>query len=178
MPQYIAFLRAINVGGRVVKMDHLRTIFEDFGLSGVETFIASGNVIFQSPAKSRAALEKKIEGHLEKALGYQVGVFLRTASDLRAIVDYVKSSVNLLDTDTLHVTFLRDVPPPETAARFPELNTAVDKLHIHGSELYWICHVKFNESLVKWSAMGKAYEPGTARNIKTVRRLLDKYPPR
>ena len=44
----IAFLRAVNVGGRVVKMDRLRALFEGEGFTGVETFIASGNVIFDS----------------------------------------------------------------------------------------------------------------------------------
>jgi uncharacterized protein (DUF1697 family) len=48
MPKYVAFLRAINVGGRTVKMGHLRSLFEAMGFSNVETFIASGNVIFDS----------------------------------------------------------------------------------------------------------------------------------
>ena len=43
---YVALLRGINVGGRNVKMDRLREIFESLGFSNVETFIASGNVIF------------------------------------------------------------------------------------------------------------------------------------
>ena len=55
--RYVAFLRAINVGGRVVKMDDLRRHFVSMGLSDVQTFIASGNVIFESPARSTARLE-------------------------------------------------------------------------------------------------------------------------
>ncbi|HXW01123.1 MAG TPA: DUF1697 domain-containing protein, partial [Anaerolineae bacterium] len=52
LPKYIAFLRAINVGGHTVKMDYLRRLFEEMGFSKVETFIASGNVIFEAVAKS------------------------------------------------------------------------------------------------------------------------------
>ncbi|MBA3354552.1 MAG: DUF1697 domain-containing protein [Pyrinomonadaceae bacterium] len=48
MPKYVAFLRAINVGGHIVKMDHLRQLFEALGFSNVDTFITSGNVIFDS----------------------------------------------------------------------------------------------------------------------------------
>lgn len=57
MQRYIAFLRAINVGGHTVKMDRLREIFEALGFSNVETFIASGNVVFETTARDPAALE-------------------------------------------------------------------------------------------------------------------------
>lgn len=67
MPRYVAFLRAINVGGRTVKMDRLREIFESLGLGDVETFIASGNVIFRSRSTKPQALEKKIERSLRQS---------------------------------------------------------------------------------------------------------------
>ena len=72
MTQYFAFLRAINVGGRVVKMDRLRQIFESLGFSGVETFIASGNVVFETSSNNVKTLERKIENALREALGYEV----------------------------------------------------------------------------------------------------------
>ena len=78
MTVYIAFLRAINVGGRTVKMDRLRGLFEHLGYADVETFIASGNVIFQSPAEDTRALEQQIEAHLAASLGYEVATFVRT----------------------------------------------------------------------------------------------------
>ena len=78
MPKYLAFLRAINVGGHTVKMDHLRQIFESLGLSNAETFIASGNVIFDVKAGNVKTLEKKIENKLHEALGYEVAAFIRT----------------------------------------------------------------------------------------------------
>ena len=66
MTRYIAFLRAINVGGHVVKMDALRRLFESLGFSNVETFIASGNVLFETNLNSD--LEKKIEPNCAKHL--------------------------------------------------------------------------------------------------------------
>src|SRR5918993_4656593 len=80
--KYVAFLRAINVGGHIVKMDLLRSLFESMGFANVETFIASGNVIFDSKTKSTAALEKKIEKQLHAALGYEVKTFLRTLNEI------------------------------------------------------------------------------------------------
>src|SRR4030095_12804333 len=82
MPRYVAFLRAINVGGHIVKMDQLRKLFTQLGFTDVETFIASGNVLFTSPSKSGAALEAKIEKHLKAALGYEVATFVRTATEV------------------------------------------------------------------------------------------------
>ena len=81
MPRYIAFLRAINVGGHTVKMDRLRQIFDSLGFSNVETFLASGNVVFETTAQDTAALETRITAGLRAALGYEVATFLRTPAE-------------------------------------------------------------------------------------------------
>ena len=70
MARYIAFLRAINVGGHTVKMDRLRALFQELPLANVETFIASGNVLFDSDESDTRVLERMIEGHLRAALGW------------------------------------------------------------------------------------------------------------
>src|SRR4028119_1216147 len=82
--RYVAFLRAINVGGRRVKMNHLRKLFEALGFVNVETFIASGNVIFGSDEDPQI-LDRKIEDHLRGSLGYEVATFVGTASELENI---------------------------------------------------------------------------------------------
>jgi Uncharacterized protein conserved in bacteria len=83
MPRYIAFLRAINVGGHVVKMDHLKKLLESVNLSNVETFIASGNAIFESSGRTPKVLKKKIADCLLKDLGYEVATFIRTVQHCR-----------------------------------------------------------------------------------------------
>jgi len=85
MPKYIAFLRAINVGGHTVKMDHLKSLFEKIGFINVETFIASGNVVFEAKSKSVDSMKKKIESDLYKQLGYQVAAFIRSTEELKRI---------------------------------------------------------------------------------------------
>ena len=72
MPRTLAFLRAINVGGRTVRMEELRRLFEDLGLARVETVIASGNVVLESRASDEAALAKRIEKQLAAGLGFEV----------------------------------------------------------------------------------------------------------
>jgi uncharacterized protein (DUF1697 family) len=91
MPRFIAFLRAINVGGHTVKMDGLRRIFESLGFSSVETFIASGNVIFETRRKNASALERKIASALDNALEYEVATFLRTDEEVVAIAQILRS---------------------------------------------------------------------------------------
>ena len=88
MAKYIAFLKAINVGGHTVKMDHLKNLFEKMGFENVETFIASGNVVFETKSKGVDAIKKKIEKELEKSLGYKVATFIRTTKELKEIAEH------------------------------------------------------------------------------------------
>ncbi len=88
MPRFIAFLRAINVGGaRTVKMDALRQPFESLGFSKVATFIASGNVVFETTNKNAKTLTSKIEKKLRERLGYPVEAFIRTDAELAEIAN-------------------------------------------------------------------------------------------
>ena len=124
MLRYVAFLRAINVGGHTVKMDALRRHFAALGFADVETFIASGNVVFDTTAKNTHALEKKIEQHLFAVLGYEVATFIRTDAELAAIAQYQPfSSAALKKAQALNVAFLTD---PLDAASQKKLAGAED----------------------------------------------------
>src|SRR3712207_818810 len=83
---YIAFLRGINVGGHIVKMERLRHLFTELGFANVRTYIQSGNVFFETGEDNRDVLAQKIERHLRQALGYDVPVFLRTVAELEHIL--------------------------------------------------------------------------------------------
>lgn len=83
---YIALLRGINVGGHAVKMERLRELFTEIGMTQVRTYIQSGNVFFESAHPDRSTLIRTIEQHLHQALGYEVPVFLRTVPELEQIV--------------------------------------------------------------------------------------------
>lgn len=88
MLRLIAFLQAINVGGHNVAMAELRGLFDRFSLKEVETFMASGNVIFTSRSSDIRALQHKIESQLLRSLGYEVKAFLRTVPEVAAIARY------------------------------------------------------------------------------------------
>ena len=178
MPKYIAFLRAINVGGHTVKMDHLRRLFGALGFAKVETFIASGNVIFDSSSRSTRTLEKKIETHLRETLGYEVATFIRSPAELSAIAGYKPFPAAELKADgnVLYIGFLTDEPNEEAQRKVLSLTTAVDDFHIRGRELYWLCRTKIGESEVSGSVLQKALGKATTlRNSTTVKKIAAKY---
>jgi uncharacterized protein (DUF1697 family) len=177
MPKYVAFLRAINVGGHVVKMDQLRKLFVAMGFSRVETFIASGNVIFDSPAKNSRTLEKKIEDHLQKALGYRVDAFVRSTSELAKIAGHKPFADAELNADghTLFVVFIGAEPNAQTTKTLLAGST-VDAFHCQGREVYWLRRGKYLESEFSGPLLEKTLGmPATVRNANTVKRLAAKY---
>jgi uncharacterized protein (DUF1697 family) len=175
--RYVAFLRAINVGKRTVKMDPLRAIFQEMGFDDVETFIASGNVIFTAPSQDTRALEQRIEAGLKKALGYEVETFLRTPAELDAITKYRPFGGDA-DGHTVYVNFLYEPLGKDAVERLEGLRTEVDEFHVHGREFYWLARKKISESLVTGPMMAKAIGkvPSTNRNITTIQKLAAKYP--
>jgi uncharacterized protein (DUF1697 family) len=178
MQRYVAFMRALNVGGHTVKMDHLRSLFEALGFEDVESFIASGNIIFRSPSTDTAGLEEKIERHLKASLGYEVATMVRTPAELAAAAAHrpFATADPLPEGHTLHVVFLKEKPSAEVREKVAALGTEYDAFHLHGRELYWWCRGRFSDSLVKPGQPEKALGmPGTARSITTVRKLAAKY---
>lgn len=178
MPKFIAFLRAINVGGHNVKMDYLRTLFESAGFTNVETFIASGNVIFESKSKNVKALETKIETFLLKTLGYEVATFIRTDSELNKIAEYKPFSDSALQqAAALNTAFLKKPLDKDGVKVLMEFKTEIDDFHFNGKEIYWLCRVRQSDSTFSNTKFEKALKiKATFRSENTVRRLAAKYP--
>jgi uncharacterized protein (DUF1697 family) len=173
---YVAFLRAINVGGRVVKMTELVEIFEQLGLDDVSTFIASGNVIFSS-RKAPAALATLIETGLQRALGYSVATMLRSTSEVASVANHQAFAPAALAGASLYVGFMREGATPAAVKKALALGTGIDELRVAGREVYWLARKNISEASITGAAIEKALQtPVTFRNINTVRRLAAKYP--
>lgn len=176
MPRLFAFLRAINVGGHTVAMPKLREIFEDLGLADVETFIASGNVIFTSPSKSLGTLERKIETGLQKSLGYEVKTFIRTAPELMGIAAYAAfPEVRVRSAGAYCIGFLaQPLDAGEKKALF-SLKTPIDDFQVHDREVYWLCKTRQAESTFSNVRFEKTTGAKiTFRGINTVAKLAAK----
>jgi uncharacterized protein (DUF1697 family) len=171
--RYIAFLRAINVGGHTVKMDRLRGLFEEMGLRNVETFIASGNVLFDSAAKP-PSLESKIERQLEAALGFPVATFLRTADEVRLLgkFEVFPGAAELPKPHLVQVGFLKAQPAAATLAAIDALCDDVNRFRAVGRELHW--HSSDRVTILRLTGPVLERKLGaqvTFRSVNTVRRL-------
>jgi len=176
--RFVALLRAINVGGHVVKMEVLRKHFTRLGFGNVETFIASGNVLFDAPGAKPLDLEKQIAMELERQLGYPVATFVRSSAEMTAVVSHEPFAPSAFDftKHSLYIGFLGAKPKPETVRNVIALKTPVDEFHMHGKELYWGCRAaRWTDSAVSGGALERAIgTPMTMRNVTTVRKLAAK----
>ena len=177
MLKLIAFLRAINVGGHNVKMDALRELFIELGYANVETFIASGNVIFDSKAKNIKTLENKIAEHLHKSLGYEVATFIRTVAEVKAVAQYQPfSEAAMNQAAALNVGFLAEPLSSEATEKLLSYRNEMDDLHFHHREIYWLCRMKQTDSPFDNVGFEKITKTkATFRGINTVRKLAGKY---
>ena len=174
---HIAFLRAINVGRRVVKMDRLRALFVEMGYADASTFIASGNVIFDGGRASTERMERAIERHLAAALGYEVSTFVRTPAEVVAVVRHRPFGAEEPKTEGgLYVGFFG--APIDAARRraVAALESEANRLHVHGREVYWLRRERTTQTLALGPKLERALgTPATFRNVTTVRRLAALY---
>lgn len=178
MARHIALLRGLNVGGHTVRMVQLREIFEDMGFDDVATFIASGNVIFESDEADAGALERRIEAELRSELGYDVATFIRSCDELSRIAERDRFSDTTVNRDgaALHVAFTRTPVPESLREAVLALRRDSDDFRVDGREVYWLREGgRISDSPVG-VAFGRALgAEHTMRNMNTVRRLVAKY---
>ncbi len=178
MPAYVAFLRAINVGGRTVTMARLRAVFEATACTSVETFIASGNVIFHTRSTNAAATETRLEKALRAALGYEVATFLRTPSEVVSIArnDPFDGEESSKEEHSLFVTMLASPPTEESRRKLMSKASALDAFAVVGREMYWLRRSR--ETGFSGAQLERIFgQKATARNINTVRAIAARLSP-
>jgi uncharacterized protein (DUF1697 family) len=165
MTTFIALLRAINVGGSgKLPMADLRSMCVEAGFADVETYIASGNVVFTSPAKSATA-KAVLESLLRDHAGKPVGVAIRTATELSAILKQNPFPSN--EPRHTYVIFL-DERPPRSA--LDHATGRVDEdMRLGKREIY----VAYPNGMGRSKLRIPAAKLGTARNLNTVAALVE-----
>ena len=163
MKTFVAFLRAVNVGGTgKLAMSELKAICEAAGFAEVRTFIASGNVIFGS-AKSEAQIKAALEAGLKAHAGKPVGVLVRTAAELAAVLEanpFPEAAPNRT------VAIFLDKPPPATC--LAEITgQAGEEVRLGKREIY----VHYRDGIGKSKLRIPAAGDGTARNMNTIAKL-------
>jgi len=173
--RYISILRGINVGGnRKILMKDLKVLFEKLGFANVETYIQSGNVIFESDLKlSTADLEQNIQQAITETFGFDVPVIVRTADEWdKSIVNNPFWKEKDADIDRLHLTCLKEIPSPELLEKIKLSQFLPDRYEIIGKDVFIFCAAGYGTSkLVNPFFESKLKVPATTRNWKTVMKL-------
>ena len=175
--RYIALLRGINVGGKnIIKMADLKRCFEALGLSQVETYIQSGNVLFNSSAKATPKLIAKIEKALSEAFSYTSSVVLVSAQQLAKIVDEAPAGFGKQPGKYRYdVLFVK--PPLKTKTALEQLSTepGVDSAAAGSHALYFRrLTSRASQSRLNKLAQLPIYRNMTIRNWNTTTKLLAK----
>jgi uncharacterized protein (DUF1697 family) len=164
MARFAAFLRAVNVGGTgQLPMAALKALCESLGFTQVRTYIASGNVVFET-ALSRGAAQARFEAALRLHMGKDVGLFLRDAAELQAVVD--ANPFQAAPANRVMVVLLDANPEPALLAT--AMGRADEEMSLGPSCLF--LHYPSGMGKSKLKIPGAAL--GTARNMNTIRAVL------
>lgn len=174
MTTYVALLRGINVGGKnIIKMEYLRTTFEQAGFASVKTYIQSGNVVFHSTETDSSVLAHKIQTILSKRFMYQAKVIIKSIKEMETIITHFPK---IFDTDTRkhNVIFLSPtIDTPDIVHRFApkkdieELSYCAGAL-FRSAKMDEITHT----TMLKLSRY-KEYQEMTVRNITTTKKIVE-----
>ena len=178
MSRYAAFLRAINLGrNRRVTSAELRTQFEGLGFRDVDTFRTSGNVVFDADREPAAKMAGRIEKGLAASLGYDVGIFLRTASEIRAMAENEPFPGPLVEGSKgkLQVMLLSAKPSTRAQKQVLALATDDDRLAFGDRELFWLPSGGTQDSALDRTAIDDLLGPTTMRTKGTIDQLAAKY---
>jgi len=165
MTTYVGLLRAVNLGGdSTLPMADLRRLCEEAGFTNVRTYIASGNVVFESAlseAKAKAALEKALAAYAKKP----IGVMVRSAKEMAAVLGG-NPFPDAPPSKTVAI-FLDKAPPKDTLQKIAGAKS--EEVRLGTREIYALYPEGIGRSKLKIPA---AVE-GTARNMNTVKKLAE-----
>lgn len=176
MPTYIAFLRAINVGGRFAKMADLRAGLLHKGFAEVESYIQSGNLRLTSALGSPAKVQAALESALEELCGFTVSTIVRTPAQLGELTSYGAGLKNPLNEEARrYVTFVKEDPDDDLATVFNGWDIEGERAHVHGREIYqWFAHPSHTAKLSN-ARIERGGVVATTRDWKVVSALAGKW---
>lgn len=168
----VYLLRAVNVGGAKLPMAELREMAAELGATEVSTYIASGNLLCTPPKSGTAAFERGLEQAIKDRYGFFREVISRSPAELRRALD--AHPFEVVEPKFSYVTFLVGKPTAEAIEKARTFETGDDRWEVIGSEL----HIRYADGAgrpqMKDVSIGRALGvAGTARNLNTVRKLIE-----
>ncbi|MDO7907718.1 DUF1697 domain-containing protein [Paenibacillus sp. JX-17] len=179
MIRYLVLLRGINVGGRhVVKMAELKSLLADLGMSHVQTYIQSGNVILDSEL-AEEELGSLLEQQLQLRFGFEIPVILRTVGEWHGIIERCPFSLEEAEDiraasgkESLYISFLEKFPAEEALQVLLSYKTDEEEVQLIGRELYLLVRKGISDSKLA-NQLQVLQVTATTRNWKTVEKLRE-----
>lgn len=174
MKTYISLLRGINVSGqKLIKMDALKQMFSELNFKNIQTYIQSGNVIFQNKELEHERLEKTIADKILERFGFEVPVMVRDLDDLSVVLKnnpfVTKRNENITK---LHVTFLSKLPEQTDIAKINADQYLPDEFILTGSTIYLFCPNGYGRTKLNNTFFESKFKAiATTRNWKTIKEL-------
>jgi uncharacterized protein (DUF1697 family) len=174
MKIYISILRGINVGGnRRIKMDALKQLCVRLGFVQVQTYIQSGNIIFQSILIDEIEISEVLKNAIEQEFGFDVPVITLSKIGLQNIIQanpYSKDTTK--NSDFFHVTFLAEIPKSEALELLKSVIPKNEIFEVVQNAIYLYCPNGYsNSKLMNTFIENKLQISATTRNWKTVNEL-------
>ena len=174
MARYVAFLRAVNVGGRRVEMARARTVLENLGYDEVASFVNSGNLIFSGSGRA-STHEKAIRAGLEDEFGMELTTFVRTADQVRSLAT-AKPFGSIAQGHTHFVLLPLQKPTAAQQRAVEAMTNERDEVVVVDRDVHWLIRARSTETTLgpkQWRE-ALAGMPTTARNTTMVERLVAK----
>ena len=176
MPAYVALLRGINVSGRnTIKMEQLRGLCNRLGFERVDTYLQSGNIVFQAATKNPADLSKRIRETILNSFRFDIPVIVRTSKEIENVLannPFLKEKD--VDTSKLHVTFLQEAAQRSSLEKLEGLATGQDRFCPASREIYLDCRGGYGRTKLSNNAIEKALSvTATTRNWRTTNTLYE-----
>jgi uncharacterized protein (DUF1697 family) len=157
-----------------MKMEQLRGLCNGLGFQNVETYVQSGNVVFQTIAENPVALSRSISEVILESFGFDLSVIVRTSKEIRSVLannPFLKEKK--IDSSKLHVTFLSETPQKGSLEKLEALAMSPDQFHSAPNEIYLYCPAGYGRTKLSNNSIEKALSVNaTTRNWKTTNTLF------
>jgi uncharacterized protein (DUF1697 family) len=174
--RYFAFLRAINTGNRRLTNEQLLAPFHELGFTDVAAYQAAGNVTFRS-IDTAAVDERRIEAAIARSYGFHAPTFVRSAAEMDAVAAHEPFEEHELAATArkVQVTFLREMPSPDSVEQAMALVPPEDRVVVSGREWYWLPVTGVSTSALPVGRIEALLGEMTMRTLGTVARMVSKF---
>lgn len=172
MKKYISFIRGINVGGKNrIKMDALKTKMSENGFSNCQSYIQSGNLIFETGIKSKKEVKSKLESIFLEHFNLSILVYITNIDELTLVFE--QNHFTTVDTKQLYFTFLLETPNTIDLKNLETIDKKNDEFEISNTVIYINCIGGYSKTKLSNAIFEKKLNvPATTRNWNTLSKMI------